>query len=68
MNQDDYPNAVIFAEESYNCVAEAYNPVHPQVQRAASILIESLIHTGNTYDAERFAQLTQEVNVIQVFI
>lgn len=32
MNQFDYPNAVIWAEEAYNCVAEAHNPVHPLVQ------------------------------------
>jgi hypothetical protein len=30
--QGDYSAAVIFAEEAYNLVVEAYDPVHPQVQ------------------------------------
>jgi archaellum component FlaF (FlaF/FlaG flagellin family) len=36
----------------------AYNPVHPEVQSAACMLIECLIHNGNLYDAERYSQLT----------
>jgi hypothetical protein len=31
MRQDDYTSAVDYAEEAYNCVAVAYNPVHPEV-------------------------------------
>jgi hypothetical protein len=30
--QENYASAVIFAEELYNLVAVAYNPVHPKVQ------------------------------------
>jgi hypothetical protein len=56
--QIDYKNAITFAEEAYNCVAEAYNPVHPKVQSAAAILIECLIHNGDWYDAERYSQVT----------
>jgi tetratricopeptide (TPR) repeat protein len=56
--QKDYTDAAIFYEEAYNCVAMAYNPVHPEVQTAAGYLIECLIHKGDLYDAERFAQIT----------
>jgi tetratricopeptide (TPR) repeat protein len=49
--QGNYAGAVIFAEEAYNCFAVAYNPVHPSVQKAASTLIECLIHKGDLYDA-----------------
>jgi hypothetical protein len=33
-----------------------HNPVHPKVQEAADTLIECLIHSGDTYNAERFSQ------------
>jgi tetratricopeptide (TPR) repeat protein len=56
--QGNYTDAVIFFEEAYNCVAMAYDPVHPEVQTAAGNLIECLIHKGDLYDAERFSQLT----------
>jgi hypothetical protein len=56
--QSDYAGALPFAEEAYNCVAIAYNPVHPQVQKAAGTLIDCLIHKGELYDAKRFAQVT----------
>jgi tetratricopeptide (TPR) repeat protein len=58
MSQEKYADAVIFAEEAYNLVAVAYNPVHPKVQEAAGVLIECLIHTGDLFNAERFAQAT----------
>eukprot|EP00596_Hydrurales_sp_CCMP1899_P010657 CAMPEP_0119037014 /NCGR_PEP_ID=MMETSP1177-20130426/5108_1 /TAXON_ID=2985 /ORGANISM="Ochromonas sp, Strain CCMP1899" /LENGTH=331 /DNA_ID=CAMNT_0006997679 /DNA_START=319 /DNA_END=1314 /DNA_ORIENTATION=- len=58
MRQDDYTSAVNYAEEAYNCVAVTYNPVHPEVQSAACMLIECLIHKGDLYDAERYSQLT----------
>lgn len=58
--QGNYVDAVIFAEENYNCAAVAYNPVHPKVQRAASFLIEYLNHSGEIDRAETFAQLTLE--------
>jgi tetratricopeptide (TPR) repeat protein len=51
-------DAVIYAEEVYNLLAVAYNPVHPKVQEAAATLIECLIHTGDLFNAERFAQAT----------
>jgi tetratricopeptide (TPR) repeat protein len=56
--QSDFAGALPFAEEAYNCVAIAYNPVHPQVQEAAGTLIDCLMHKGELYDAERFSQLT----------
>jgi tetratricopeptide (TPR) repeat protein len=58
MSQEKYADAVIFAEEAYNLVAVAYNPVHPKVQKAAVSLIECLIHTDDLFNAERFAQAT----------
>jgi hypothetical protein len=56
--QGNYIDALPFAEEAYNIVAIAYNPVHPKVQQAAGMLIECLIHKGDLYDAERFAEAT----------
>jgi hypothetical protein len=43
VHQGDYSSAVIFAEEGYNLVVVAYDPVHPQVQEAVGILINILI-------------------------
>jgi tetratricopeptide (TPR) repeat protein len=56
--QRDYSGGVAFAEDAYNLVVEAYDPVHPQVQEAAGILIRILIAKGDYYDAERYAQVT----------
>jgi tetratricopeptide (TPR) repeat protein len=56
--QGNYIDALAYAEESYNCAAIAYNPVHPEVQDAASALIECLTFKGDFYDAERFSQAT----------
>jgi tetratricopeptide (TPR) repeat protein len=56
--QRDHSGAVIFAEEAYNLVVEAYDCVHPQVQEAAGVLIDILISKGDLYDAERYAQVT----------
>jgi hypothetical protein len=56
--QDHYADAVIYAEEAYNLVAVAYNPVHPKVQAAANVLTGCLFHTGDLFNAERFAQAT----------
>jgi hypothetical protein len=56
--QGNYSDAVTFAEECYNLVVEAYDPVHPEVQEAAGVLISSLISKGNLFDAERYAQVT----------
>jgi tetratricopeptide (TPR) repeat protein len=58
MIEGNYEDAVTLAEEAYDCVAIACNPVHPQVQEAAGILIKCLIRKGDLYDAERFAQVT----------
>jgi hypothetical protein len=57
-DQENFTDTLAFAEESYNCAAVAYNPVHPVVQDAASTLIECLILKDNFYDAERFAEAT----------
>jgi hypothetical protein len=51
-------DALHYAEEAYNCVAVAYNPVHPKVQNAASILIECLTRKGDFDKAELFAQIS----------
>jgi hypothetical protein len=41
--QANYSSAVLFAEEVYNLVLEAYDCVHPKVQEGASRLINCLI-------------------------
>jgi tetratricopeptide (TPR) repeat protein len=56
--EGNHADALIYAEEAYNCVAIAYNPVHPKVQDAASMLIKCLIFKGNLDSAETFAQMT----------
>jgi hypothetical protein len=56
--QDNFIDALPFAEEAYNLVAIAYNPVHPKVQEAAGTLIECLMHNGDLYNADRFAEAT----------
>jgi tetratricopeptide (TPR) repeat protein len=58
INQENYSHAQIYAEECYNLVVEAYDPVHFQVQEAAGILINILIKKGDLFDAERYAQVT----------
>jgi tetratricopeptide (TPR) repeat protein len=48
-----------FAEETYDLVAIAYNPVHPKVQEAAGLLIECLVYKDDLHNAaERFAEAT----------
>jgi hypothetical protein len=39
-------------------VVEAYDPVHPQVQEAAGVLIHILIEKGDLFDAQHYAQVT----------
>jgi tetratricopeptide (TPR) repeat protein len=58
--QGNLDPAIAFAEEAYNLVAEAYDPVHPEVQVAAGILINLLTKKGgkSLIDAERFAEAT----------
>jgi hypothetical protein len=56
--QGNLLDALTFAEEAYNLVVEAYDPVHPQVQEAAGLLIQILILKCDLYDAERYAQVT----------
>jgi hypothetical protein len=56
--EGNYADALPFAEEAYNCAAVAYNPVHPKVQDAASMLIECLTRKGDLCKAELFAQMT----------
>jgi hypothetical protein len=56
--QGDFSGAVSFAEEAYNLVVDAYDPVHPEVQEAAGWLINSLIQLGDFSNAERFAEQT----------
>jgi tetratricopeptide (TPR) repeat protein len=56
--EGNYADALMIAEEAYNCVAVAYNPVHPRVQHAASTLIECLTRKGDLCKAELYAQMT----------
>jgi hypothetical protein len=56
--QGNLSDAVIFAEECYNLVVEGYDPVHPQVQEAAGLLIHILIKKDDLFDAERYTQVT----------
>jgi hypothetical protein len=61
MQEENFTDAVFFAEEAYNCVAIAYNPVHREVQHAAGNLIDCLIARGELLDlkdAERYSSLT----------
>jgi hypothetical protein len=55
---ENHVGAVILAEEAYDIVAIAYNPVHPKVQEAAAKLIECLTFKGDLDKAELFAQMT----------
>jgi hypothetical protein len=59
-HQGDFSGAVTFAEEAYNVCVDAYDPVHPQVQEAAGMLINSLIRQGDLFNAERFADQTYQ--------
>jgi hypothetical protein len=56
--QGNYSESINYAEECYNLVVEAYDPVHLLVQRAAGLLIDILIKNGNLFDAEHYAQIT----------
>jgi hypothetical protein len=56
--QSDYSDALKFAEEIYNLVVAAYDCVHPQVQKAAGILINILIKKDDLVNTERFALVT----------
>jgi hypothetical protein len=58
LRHGNYSDAVTFAEECYNLVVTAYDPVHPQVQETAGILIEILNKKGDLFDAERYAHVT----------
>jgi hypothetical protein len=57
-SEKDYADALIYAEEAYDCAAVAYNPVHPKVQNASSLLIECLTIQGDLCKAELYAQMT----------
>jgi tetratricopeptide (TPR) repeat protein len=50
----------VIGEEAYICVYEVYDPKHPLVLEAGGKLIEILSHTGDYYDAERFARICYE--------
>lgn len=58
MAQGNYADALIFAEEAYNCAAITYNPVHLEVQKAAGTLIACLTIVKDYEKAEIFAQMT----------
>jgi hypothetical protein len=50
--------AVTLAEEAYNFLVVAYDCVHPKVQEAAGVLINCLINSNDSYNAERYAEVT----------
>jgi hypothetical protein len=56
--QGNFVDSLILAKESYNILAITYDPVHPEVQEAAFLLIDCLLKTNEIYDAERFAEAT----------
>jgi tetratricopeptide (TPR) repeat protein len=56
--QQNYESAVTFAEDAYNLVVTAYNPVHRQVQEAAGRLIDCLTSKGDLFNAGRYAEIT----------
>mmetsp|Transcript_11679 Transcript_11679/g.11322 ORF Transcript_11679/g.11322 Transcript_11679/m.11322 type:complete len:469 (+) Transcript_11679:96-1502(+) len=56
--QDNHLSALIYAEEGYNFLVDAYDPVHPEVQEAAGLLIDVLIMKGDLDKAETYAQQT----------
>jgi hypothetical protein len=56
MVQDNYLDALTFAEEGYNLVVVAYDPVHSRVQDAAGLLIEILIEKGDLYDISKYVE------------
>jgi tetratricopeptide (TPR) repeat protein len=58
--QGKFSDAIVFSEEAYNLVVEAYDPGHSLVQEAANVLIENLIQGGDYCNAERFAQQTYQ--------
>jgi tetratricopeptide (TPR) repeat protein len=60
LKQGDLLDAVKLAEEAYDGVAIAYNPVHLQVQEAAGLLITILIQGGDLAKAEGYALQTYE--------
>jgi tetratricopeptide (TPR) repeat protein len=49
-----------YAEEAYNLVSGQHGPEHPEVQEAATCLIDSCLEMRNFVDAERFARITYE--------
>mmetsp|Transcript_3129 Transcript_3129/g.3277 ORF Transcript_3129/g.3277 Transcript_3129/m.3277 type:complete len:468 (+) Transcript_3129:190-1593(+) len=56
--QENYVAAVALSEEAYDLVVIFYDPAHPCTQEAAGILISSLTHKGDLYNACRFAEVT----------
>jgi tetratricopeptide (TPR) repeat protein len=60
LKQGNLVDAVKLAEEAYDGVAIAYNPVHLQVQEAAGLLITILIQGGDLAKAEGYALQTYE--------
>lgn len=52
--------AITYSEEAYILLSEAYGPVHPQVQNAASDLIELHSRNGEFENADRYARINYE--------
>jgi hypothetical protein len=55
--QHNFSSAVTFAEEAYNLVITAYNPVHVLAQNAANNLISTLILKKDYSNAEQYAEV-----------
>jgi MYND finger len=49
-----------FAEEAYLLTSGQHGPDHPDVQEAATHLVETYLEIGNFVDAERFARIGYE--------
>jgi tetratricopeptide (TPR) repeat protein len=49
-----------YAEEAYTLVSHQHGPEHPDVQKAATCLIDCCAEMGNFVDAERFARINYE--------
>jgi hypothetical protein len=58
--QSRLPEAIELAEEAYILISGAFGPVHPDVQNAASTLIQLLIANGDYSRADDYARMNYE--------
>lgn len=55
-----YLEAVDLSEKLYILVSKKHGPVHPQVQEAATMLINALIQSGNDARADNYSRMNLE--------